>query len=348
MSTYYKTIAPSDIIQNKQNLYEAIPITGSIVSGSYADSNIKNYSHGMFQSVYDYNYLSSSANPIFDITLCYSNESGLSGSANTQNSKKINLYNSLAQVLMGYDATGSVLEFDADGDLTGGTKIREAVVVKFNRIIAKDELKKGNFDLYLGVSGSYATPFAETIKVSDTGAANSYKSNAAAGEYGILYATDNTGTPLDTSDVACGLVFYQAGVALLTASVFGALLTTPAEMNSGAEVINAVLTGSTITNGANDFRHRFFDLDLVNTTKLYSTQYLCRVNHNEFNYSANPTYLNNSKVRTKIREVDAPTSYFTSVVLMSEDNVPLAVGKLSEPIKKDSNNDLTLRLRTDF
>jgi len=348
MSTYYKSIAPSDIIQNKQNLYEAIPITGSIVSGSYADSNIKNYAHGMFQSVYDYNYLSSSANPIFDITLCYSPNSSLSGSANTQNAKKINLYNSLAQTLMGYDATGSILEFDADGDLTGGTKIREAVVVKFNRIIAKDELKKGNFALYLGVSGSYSTPFAERIKVADTGAASSYKSNAAAGEYGILVATNATGTSLDGVEASCGLVFYQAGVAILTASVFGSLLSSSAGMNSSNEGINAVLTGSTIASGSDNFRHRFYDLDLVNTTKLYSTQYLCRINHNEFNYSANPTYLNNSKVRTKIRETDAPTSYFTSVVLMSEDNTPLAVGKLSEPIKKDSNNDLTLRLRTDF
>ena len=51
--------------------------------------NVQNFTHGMFQSVYDYPYLSSSANHIFDITLGYSTGSALSSSSNTQNTKKI-------------------------------------------------------------------------------------------------------------------------------------------------------------------------------------------------------------------------------------------------------------------
>ncbi len=348
MPSTYKNIDPSDVIANKVNLYEAIPITGSIVSGAYADSNIKNYSHGMFQSVYDYNYLSSSANPIFDITVCYSANSSLSSSANSQNAKKINMYNTLARSLMGSDETGSVREFDEDGDLTGGNKLREIVVLNFNRIIQKDELKKGNFQLNLGVSGSYTDPMSQRILIQDSNGTTNYRTNAAVGEYGILTASNNADSPLDGNNQVCGLVFYQAGVAILTASVFGSLLSSSVELNSSAETVNAVLTGSTIQQGADALRHRFYDLDLQNTTKLFSTQYICRINHNEFNYSSNPSYLSDSKVRTKIKASDAPVSYFTSVVLYSPDNKPLAVGKLSEPIKKDSNNDLSIRLRTDF
>lgn len=77
-----------DVTTTKTLLHEVIPITGTIVSGTYADGNIKNYTHGMFQSVYDYPYLSSSANHIFDITVGYDEASGLSGSSNTQNSKR--------------------------------------------------------------------------------------------------------------------------------------------------------------------------------------------------------------------------------------------------------------------
>ena len=70
----------------------------------------------MFQSVYDYPYLSSSANHIFDLTAGYSADSALSGtSAVTQQDKKINLYTEMAQVLMGFDYTGSVQLFDEDG-----------------------------------------------------------------------------------------------------------------------------------------------------------------------------------------------------------------------------------------
>ena len=70
MAQTFKTFSASDLVTTRTLLHEVIPITGSIVSGTYVEgttneTNIKNYSHGMFQSVYDYPYLSSSANHIF-------------------------------------------------------------------------------------------------------------------------------------------------------------------------------------------------------------------------------------------------------------------------------------------
>ena len=109
MASSFKTIEPKDIVSTRNLLHEAIPITGTIVSGTYADNNIKNYSHGMFQSVYDYPYLSSSANHIVDLTCGYSSVSGLSGAASDQNAKKINIYNEMAQVLAGFDESGNGL-----------------------------------------------------------------------------------------------------------------------------------------------------------------------------------------------------------------------------------------------
>ena len=55
----YKTLTPSsDIVRNRTNLHEAIPVTGTIVSGTYshalAPTNVKNPAHGMFQMVFDY------------------------------------------------------------------------------------------------------------------------------------------------------------------------------------------------------------------------------------------------------------------------------------------------------
>ena len=90
-----------DSVVTRNLLHESIPITGSIVSGAYSDLNIKNFSHGMFQAVYDYPYASSSANHIFDLTCGYAATSSLSGASSTQNEKKINIYNELAQVLVG-------------------------------------------------------------------------------------------------------------------------------------------------------------------------------------------------------------------------------------------------------
>ena len=78
MANSFKTILPEDLATTRTLLHEAIPMTGTIVSGTYtAEANIKNYAHGMFQSVYDYPYLSSSANHIFDLTVGYSANSTL-------------------------------------------------------------------------------------------------------------------------------------------------------------------------------------------------------------------------------------------------------------------------------
>jgi len=72
------------------------------------------------------------------------------------------------------------------------------------------------------------------------------------------------------------------------------------------------------------------------------------VGHNDFNYSSNPTYLDSSQIRVKTRASDTPVSYITTVGLYSADNELLAVAKLSEPLKKDPTNEITLRVRLDY
>jgi hypothetical protein len=99
---------------------------------------------------------------------------------------------------------------------------------------------------------------------------------------------------------------------------------------------------------ATGFRRRMVRMAFNNTTELNSTIYFARLNNNEFNYSANPTYLNESKIRVKETTLDAPVSYITSVGLYSADNELLAQAKLSEPVRKDPTNEFVLRVRLDY
>lgn len=366
--TIFKTLSAEDRVSTKTLLHEAIPITGAILSGNYGtfpnDTNVKNFTHGMFQSVYDYPYLSSSANHIFDISIGVSTESALYSSITEQQSKKNNIYNQMAQVLMGYDKDGNIQRFDEDGDIVaGGNKINDAIFISFSRLLVKDEIKKGSFELELGVNDAFATPFSERIKIQDTNAANSYRVNSPAGEYGILYAGESAGStvlasgdaPGDTN-TPVGLIYYQAGVVVLTASVFleesdGILdsTTNDSDMSGpSGDHIDAMITGSPISASADAIRHRIYNLQFNNTIELNSTVYFCRAKHNEFNYSSNPTYLSNSQIRVKNQATDIPISYITSIGLYSADNTLLAVGKFSEPIRKDSNIELTFRARLDY
>tara|TARA_R110002074_G_scaffold377371_1_gene554791 strand:- start:2759 stop:3889 length:1131 start_codon:yes stop_codon:yes gene_type:complete len=376
MATTFKTFLNNDITSTKTLLHEAIPLTGTIASGTYNTkgattdtyngTNIKNYAHGMFQSVYDYPYLSSSANHIYDLTVGYSTGSVLSGTSNrTMQPKKINIYNQMAQMLVGYDSNGSIRNFDEDGNLAdGGAKVKDCIFISFARLLAKDEIKKGSFTLKLG-TGSYAAPFSANsiITISDSGKENDYRVNSPAGEYAILSATAGYGTGWTTAP-ACGLIFYQAGIVVLSSSVFqsGSSLagqnggiggaaasgkgSTPFRPNG--TYITASLTGSAISSSCNYFRNRIYDISFNNTTELNSTIHFCRINHNDFNYSSNPTYLSSSKIVVKNNTLDAPISYITTVGLYSSDNELLAVAKLSEALKKDPTNEMTIRVRLDY
>jgi len=366
--TVYKPLAADDKVSTKTLLHEAIPITGTIVSGTYSDLNVQNFAHGMFQSVYDYPYLSSSANHIFDVSFGTSADAI---SVSEQESKKDNVYNQMAQVLMGYDKDGNIQKFDEDGDLTGGVTIDEAIFIPFSRLLVKDEIKKGSFEMELGVNGDYADPMTKRIKIVDQGAATSYRVNSPAGEYGILYATASAGTVLDTTSThtasiggntywRAGLIYYQAGIAVLTSSVLSAtgaiggngfledLGQATLDYDGSGTTFTGSLATQMISASADYLRHRIYNIQFNNTIELNSTVYFCRVKHNEFNYSSNPTYLSGSQIRVKNETTDVPISYITSIGLYSADNQLLAVGKFSEPIRKDNNIEMTFRARLDY
>lgn len=358
MANIFKIFQPSDVKNMKTLLYEGISITGSIVSGTYSELNVKNYGHGMFQKVYDYPYLSSSANAIFDITMGLAPDSTLSGSSAThiQMSKKLNIYSSMAQTLMGHDATGNILQFDQDGNIiAGGTKMKEVLFLTFSRLLVKDEIKKGTLRLTMYQDGPGTSQGAQNaVTVGDYGAASAYRVNSPAGEYGILYTSSAT----PNSDSGVGLVFYQAGVAVLTGSFFTDCTHVDAESwdeeynfwnNSGVSgTISALMSGTTIQNVANGLRNRIRSIEFSNTVELHSTVYFCHLNANEFNYSSNPTYVSDGKIVVKESANDVPRTYITGVGLYSADGELLCVGKVSEPLAKDSSTSQTLRARCDF
>ena len=390
MATTFKSFLNNDVTSTRTLLHESIPITGSILSGTYNvgnstnETNIKNFSHGLFQSVYDYPFLSSSANHIFDLTLGYPNDSSFSGSSNTQNKEKIHMYNQMAQVLMGYDASGSIRKFDEDGDLSsGGTKLEEVFFVNVARLLQKDEIKKGSFEIEFGLTGSGPTAaggsitasydgnnFGRRVKAADLSGSSQYLVNSPVGDYGILYITSSTtdGTTFLKNDrVPVGLLFYQAGIAVISGSIFkdsteGGVLTSsyangknsatvglgnPQEKAGGAIGLDFI-TGSSISGSCSAIRNRIYNIKFNNTTELNSTVYFCRASHNEFNYSSNPTYISNSKIVVKDVSLDQPVSYITTVGLYSANNELLAVAKTSEPLQKTPDTELVLRVRLDY
>ena len=357
-NTFFKSFSEADRTSSRTLLHENIPITGTIVSGTYSNmSNIKSFSHGMFKSVYDYPYLSSSANHIFDVTWGYVSQSDNSiintqtegenivSSVTNQAEKKQNIYSQMAQILSGFDVNSKVRMFDQNGNHDGGVKWGAATFITLSRLLVKDEIKKGSFSITFGDGATYADPFSSTVTLGDYEADESYKINSPAGEYGLLY----TSSADAGSDRARGLIYYQAGVVVIPCahSPFGDGDTQ--EWTPAGDAREGILNTGSIDQFSDGLIHRIQNIKFNNTTELNSTIYFCRANHNEFNYSSNPTYLSSSQIVVKGDNVMAPPrSYVTTVGLYSADNELLAVAKLSEPLRKDPTNELTLRVRLDY
>ena len=368
MATTYKTITSDKISTVRTKLHEAIPVTGSIISGTYSsDSNIKNFAHGMFQSVYDYPYISSSANHIFDLTFGASSFASGYSLITEQQQKKNNIYNQMAQLLVGYDETGSIRPFDRDGNFTGSinstNNILSPIFINFSRLLSKDEIQKETFSLEFMASSGFSAPANSSlrIKLYDSGSLTNYRINSPAGEYGILYATNSSGSPISgtayqagsATAFKAGLVFYQAGIAVIDSAVFNnvgssGILSSSCLFNSTSNTLLDLLTGSSITTMANSIRNRIYNISFNNTTELNSTIYFCDLAHTDFNYSSNPTYLSGSKIVVKNDASDPPVAYYTTIGLYSADSELLAVAKLSEPLRKDPSISTTLRIRLDY
>jgi hypothetical protein len=274
----------------------------------------------------------------------------------------------MSKVLAGADSTGGILKLDEDGNFdNNGSLIHNAFFINFSRLLTKDEIKKGSFSLDLGIGTSSTAPFNATVNINDAHATTNYFVNSPVGEYAVLTASSLSSGSFANSDTSCGLIFYQAGIAVLNTNIFaissssditGSLSSnqrgllsssygTP-KLYSTTGTIGDLFASGSINDSCDSLRSRIKNLRINNTTELNSTIIFCRIGASEFNYSSNPTYLSGSRIKVKNIREDAPVAYFTTVGLYSDTNELLAVAKLSEPIKKDPTTELTLRVRLDY
>ena len=89
-----------------------------------------------------------------------------------------------------------------------------------------------------------------------------------------------------------------------------------------------------------------------NQTNINSTLIFARLGADEFNYSSNPTYIDSDSRIVTIDEGAEDSqqsfSFITSIGLYDSNDNCLAVAKLSRPVEKNSEKDITLRIRLDY
>ena len=140
-------------------------------------------------------------------------------------------------------------------------------------------------------------------------------------------------------------------------TTIGSLRYTGSE-NADAKYIPDLMVSASIDNIVDHISStRFGDGSTVamtfqNETAINSTLYFCRAAPDEFNFSSNPTYTDSDG---QIQVIDVgqsntqkPFSFVTTIGLYNDEEALLAVAKLSRPVEKNEEKDITFRVRLDF
>jgi hypothetical protein len=206
------------------------------------------------------------------------------------------------------------------------------------------------------------------------------KETSFGGEVGNLVDASNT-------DRTVGLIFYDRGIVMLDMekSTSGSqhVSGTISAMRNGTTVDSAgrsIAPGQIMFGDGTHGRGRNFIPDFVvsasmdnildhvcstrfssgsntaatfqNITNINSTLVFCRSTADEFNYSSNPTFVDTDGRITVIddglEDLQRTFTFVTTVGLYDANNNLLAVSKLSRPVEKNDEKDLTFRIRLDF
>ena len=141
------------------------------------------------------------------------------------------------------------------------------------------------------------------------------------------------------------------GGKIIIGSAFG-------EKHEGAKFIPNFLTSASIDNILDHIGSTRFQSGTLtacafqNKTNINSTLYYCRAAPEEFNFSSNPSFIDTNGnvvvVESGEEGEQKAFTFITSVGLYNANSELLAVAKLSRPIEKNDEKDLTIRVRLDF
>lgn len=301
--------------------------------------------------------------------------------------EKTDIYGQFAQTLLGNRTNMFQLPVDATLSSTQTTTpVDTALFIAFKRLFSRDQIKRETFAMRFYQTASLVTtetPSKPNIFITsnsgsaiftDIGAADSRYFDIG-GQYGYLVDASST-----TKTV--GLMYYDSGIAVLdiekiTSSsqfisgtisamtplgqtVLGGLGT---ETYNKAKIVPDLMVSASVDDIVDHFSYsRFGDgamtaITFQNVTNINSSLIFCRALPDDFNYSSNPTYVEQTGDYQGRLTIYDPTvneenqetfTYVTTIGLYDDSGGLLAVAKLSRPVEKNPSRDLTFRVRLDY
>jgi hypothetical protein len=223
----------------------------------------------------------------------------------------------------------------------GTTTANDIFVINVARNRYKESLLPGSFNLTL-TSGS------NTIRLTDDSATTSL--TRFIGENRVFYVisgSNGTGWNAAASSSYYGMMFPDLDIIVLNASssatvdlrsYFAPLTTaTGSVQNNHSKLHNSIVSGS-LTQG--------FQLQSQETVS--SRYFFTRVKNGDFNYTTNPSIIDDNGNLLYTTLINNPQTYITTVGMYNDNNELLAVAKLSRPLTKDFTKEALIRIKLDY
>jgi hypothetical protein len=224
----------------------------------------------------------------------------------------------------------------------GTTTANDIFVINVARSRYKESLLPGSFNLTLG-SGS------NTVRLTDDSGTTSL--TRFIGENKVFYvisgSNGNAYTPAASSSYY-GMVFPDLDLIILNASssstvsltnVFAPLTqaTSSITVFNNTRLYNSIVSGSATST-----------FQLKSSETVSSRYFFTRVKNSEFNYTSNPSIIDENGNLLYTTLINNPQTYVTTVGMYNDNNELLAVAKLSKPLTKDFTKEALIRIKLDY
>jgi hypothetical protein len=105
------------------------------------------------------------------------------------------------------------------------------------------------------------------------------------------------------------------------------------------KLYNSISTGSAGISGS---------FQLQSSETVSSRYFFTRVKNGEFNYTSNPSIIDDNGNLLYTTLINNPQTYVTTVGMYNDNNELLAVAKLSKPLTKDFTKEALIRIKLDY
>jgi hypothetical protein len=225
----------------------------------------------------------------------------------------------------------------------GITTANDIFVINVARGRYKESLLPGSFNLTLG-SGSNGT-----IKLTDDSATTSLTRFIGENRvYYIISGSNGTGYNSAATSSYYGMMFPDLDIIILNA-------TSSAILSAGNQITNFFAPlGTTTASGSNNNLKLYNSLvsgssfQLKSSETVSSRYFFTRVKNGDFNYTTNPSIIDDNGNLLYTTLINNPQTYVTTVGMYNDNNELLAVAKLSKPLTKDFTKEALIRIKLDY